>query len=129
MQDTDEHSSNLCKVACALAAAHIFYPLYVGCLPTRIAKSSVLHLPPLSPLPPVPPQAMNKERQLDFLLLYAFHNCVNLFQTHPPETTPRQWPGPVPTEGNLSNPVDQYPTPNIPYQNWKDKLILKEPFC
>lgn len=36
VQDTDEHSSNLCKVACVLAAAHIFFlfmlaPSYTHC--------------------------------------------------------------------------------------------------
>lgn len=117
MQDTDEHSSNLCKVACVLAAAHIFFPLYAGCLPKHIVKFSVLHLPPLPPLSPVPPQATNKERQLDFLPLHVFNNYVNSLQTHPLETTPCQWPGLVPTEGNLSNPIDQYPISNIPYQN------------
>lgn len=83
-------------------------PLYVGFLPTCIAKSSVLHLPALSPLPPVSLQAVNKQRQLDFLPLYTFNNWVNLLQNHPPNTTPRQWSGPVPTGGNLSNPINQY---------------------
>jgi len=123
VQDTDEHSSNLCKVACVLAAAHIFFlfmlAAFLHALLTLV--SSTYH------------------HSLLFFLLHLelwikkgswiFRNCVNLLQTHPSETTPRLWPGSAPVEGNLSNSTDHYPTPSSVHQNWKDKLILKEPDC